>query len=147
MVSPQPPQAAGPSGPSGIAQDANMWSTPVKAYNRPSVNNMKARTQHILAAIALRRHFEKRDIAELTKVERVVPEGAQEVHTTTLPTTLPTTPLTVDTSLKRKLNEQFWKMGGGKSTKESNLYTPGAIILNELTRLWYKSQPNPPPYV
>src|SRR5258708_35385155 len=120
MASPQPPQAAGPSGPSGIAQDAKVWSTPVKADNRPSVNNTKARTQHILAAMALRRHFEKRDIAELTKVEKVAPEGAQEVHTTTLPTTLPS----VDASLKQKLDEQFWKIGGGKGTKESTLYAP-----------------------
>jgi hypothetical protein len=109
---------------------------------------MKASTQHILAARALLRHTKKRDIAELTKVEKVASESAQEVYLQTVaeepqpPTALPT----VGDSLKGELDRQFTKMGGTR-TKECKLYIPGAIILNELTHFWYKSQPNPPPFV
>jgi len=133
MASP-PPQAAGPS---GIAQDAKQWSTPLKPSCRPSVNNTKARTQHRLAAKELLRYAIKRDIAELTKLEKlekVAPEGAQDVHHQTVAEELPT----VDSTLKAKLDKQFKKMGGGNSAKERKLYIPGAIILNELTLLWYK---------
>jgi hypothetical protein len=60
----------------------------------------------------------------------------------------PTTALpTVESSLKDRLDKQFNKICGGRSAKECKLYIPAAIILNELTLLWCKSQQNPPPFV
>jgi hypothetical protein len=133
------PQAAGPLG-------------PLRPSYRPSVNNTKARTQHVLTARALLHHTDKCDITELTKVERVAPEGAQEAHRQTVAgepqPQPPTTALpSVDPYLKSILDEQFKKMNGGKGDKERKLYIPSAIILNELALLWYQSQPNPPPFV
>jgi len=130
------PQAAGPS---GIPQDANQRSTPFRFSYRPSANNTKARTQHLLAAKELLHCANKCDIAELTKVERVAPEGVQETVAEELPTVGP--------SLRKSLDRQVKKMGGGKGAKENTLYIPGSIILNKLTRLWYKSRPNPPAFV
>jgi len=126
------PQAAGPS---GIPQDANQRSTPLRFSYRPSVN----KTQHLLAAKELLYCANKCDIAELTKVERVAPEGVQETVAEKLPT--------VDPTLRKSLDMQFRKMVGRKGAKEHKLHIPGAIILNELTRLWYKSRPNPPAFV
>jgi hypothetical protein len=103
---------------------------------------MKARTQHRLAAEDLLKRAHQRNIAELMKVERVAPEGAQEAHQAVAKE--PQLP-TVDTSLKMILDKQCERIE--KATKESKLYIPCAIILNELARLWYKSQPTPPPFV
>lgn len=58
-----------------LVQDAKEWSTPLKSTTRPSVDNMKTRIQHRLAAKDLLRRVHKRNIGELTKVERV---AAQE---------------------------------------------------------------------
>ena len=130
-------------------QNAKLLSTPMKPSYRPSVNNTKAKTQQDLTAETLFHRARQCSIAELTKVERVVPEGAQELHQTVAKEPQsPTTALpTVDPSLKETLDKQFKKMNGVKKATERKLYIPAAIILNELTRLWYTSQQNPPPFV
>jgi hypothetical protein len=110
---------------------------------RPSVNNTKAKTQHLLTARSLFHHAHGRDIVTLTTVEKVEPEGAPGVHHQTAakePTALPT-------ALKENVDKQYKKICGGKGAKERILYIPAAIILNELTRLWFNSEQNPPPFV
>lgn len=110
-------------------------------------NNTKPRTQHRLALEALLWHAHKRDILELTRVEKIAPKDQQEVHHQTVahpPTRLVPT---VTSDLKATLDKQFKRMRRRKGVKEFKLYIPGAIILNELTRLWFNSQPNPPPFV
>jgi len=134
------PQAAALS---GMAQDVNQWFIPLKPPYRPSVNNMKARTQHVLTVKEPSYDANGHDIAELTKVARVAPDGTQGVHHKTMAEELPT----VDPSLKGILDKQFKKMGDGSGAKEHKLYIPGAIILNKLTRLWYKSYLNPPFFI
>ena len=122
----------------------------MKPSYRPSVNNKKASVQQALTAKALFHLACERSIAELTKVERVEPEGAQELHHEIMveEPQSPTTALpAVDSSLKDTLDKQFKRMNGGKNATERNLYIPAAIILNELTLLWYTSQQNPPPFV
>lgn len=116
------------------------WSTPLQLQPTtcPSVNNLRARTQHRLSAI---RRAHMRDIDELTKVERV---AALEVRQTMAEE--PDLP-TIEPSLKSKLDKQFEKMAPKKGTKECKLYIPGAIVLNELAHLWYTSQRIPPPFV
>lgn len=90
-------------------------------------------------------HARKRSITEITKVERVRPESAQEVHHQTEPQS-PALP-TIPPSLKVTLDNQVKKLRGAKGGNERKFYVPVARILNELTLLWYGSQQNQPPIV
>lgn len=138
MASPMPMASPQAKATEPSRQDVEEWSASLQPTTRLSISNLKARTQYCLAAI---RHAYKCNIEELTKVERV---AAPEVRQTVAE--LPELP-TIEPSLKYKLDKQFEKMAPKRGTKECKLYIPGAIVFNELTHLWYKSQTILPPFV
>lgn len=127
-------------------QNENLLSTPMRPSSCSSVGNSKANTQHMHRGKALFGQAHTSGIAEVTRVERIRQEGTQEDHdrvAATKPQPPATEVPTVHGSLKAKLDKEFKKLHG---TLERSLYIPTAIILNELTVHWYKSQKHPPPF-